>query len=124
MRKKETINLKMESDTYSSNINFNGKKILNINKSIRDIYDFSTYLESIHKSKNEDIFLWIRLTDITLPIFELLLPLLTSFNRYDRERFMKEGKILISWNHVVCGYPYTASKRVMFNHLPLDIVYE
>ena len=103
----------------------NGEKVLNINRSIRVESDFTKYLESLANNKDSKTYLWIRYTKTTHPIFERLLPILSNWNRFDKEQFMTKGTILCSHKHVIAGYPKGSyPQKLVHNHKPLDLVWE
>lgn len=101
-----------------------GNKILNINHSIKLETDFTKYVESMLNNKKSKVFLWVRSEPSTLKIFERLVPLLNRFNRYDKEQFLLKGSLLVTNTQIFCGYPFKRDQKEIFQHPPLDIVYE
>ena len=105
-------------------VKFGKNRIINLNESIKVEPDFTKFVESLIKGGKKDIFLWVRASPITLPIFERLAPLLNKFNRYDIEKFLDKGSIFVLSKLMICGYPYKKDERKVFEHAPLRIVYE
>jgi hypothetical protein len=109
---------------YYNNIKLKtGEQILNVNRSIRCETDFTKYVESLHKQQSKR-FLWVRYTKTTHPIFERLLPILSNWNKFDKEQFMTKGTLLVTWNKIYPGYPAGKFQKKIFGHKSLDIVYE
>lgn len=106
------------------NLILEGSKIMNVTDTISCPSDYTHFIQSLIRNKTkEPRFLWIRVNPVTKPIFELLLPLMKSFSKYEKERFLVTGAILVgSTGFMFCSFTYGSRDQYQMKEVPLRVM--
>jgi hypothetical protein len=95
----------------------NGDRVLNLTYLVKNLEDFTTYLLYLVNSDKDHLMMWLKFTPQNRIVFETILPLYQdTFNRYDRQRFLTDGCILVDKDRLYASYPVGKTKEFMWQH--------
>ena len=105
------------------NFKLDDNRILNISRTVKDVDDFTKFVISISRIAVEKrLYVYLRPLPENISIFELFIPLLSSFDEWGKKRFLRTGMILLTGTKIFCSYTYGLNNNIQKKHSPLDVV--